>query len=333
MKLLLAGLEAIGRRGSETLAASIVIGIAVPPLSALLKPVFAEVLFVLLVLSFLRVDPAALRRYATRPALVLAAAAWSMLAVPIAAGGMLAFAGLADAAPSIYTALILQALAPPMVSAPALAALMGLDAALSLATVTVCLAVAPATAAFFAALLLGETGGLTPMALGGRTLLMLAGAAMVAALIRRLAGDDAVARQSGRIDGLNVIALFVFAASFMDGVLVHMFASPLAAAGLVALAFAVPIVLGLVTAFVFARAGRAHAFALAVTTALRNMGLMAAAAGGAVPDLAWLYFAYAQLPVYLMPQLAKWLVRTTGRGRAADVIAGREATRPSGEPP
>jgi BASS family bile acid:Na+ symporter len=310
---LLAGLAAVGRRGSEVLAAAIVIGIAVPPLAALLKPAFAAVLFVLLVLSFLRVDPAALRQYATRPGLVLAAAAWTMLAVPAAAGGMLALAGLADAAPAIYTALILQALAPPMVSAPAMTALMGLDAALSLATVTISLAVAPVTAAVFAVVFLGDAGGLTPMALGGRTLLMLAGAATVAALIRRFAGGEAVARHNEYIDGLSVIALFVFATSFMDGVLVHALASPFAATGLVALAFAGPIALAVVTVFVFARAGRSCALTLALTVALRNMGLMAAAAGGAVPDLAWLYFAYAQLPVYLMPQIAKSFARFSPR--------------------
>jgi hypothetical protein len=318
VSVLLAGLAWIGRHGSEVLAAAIFIGLAVPPLAALLKPAFAVVLFVLLVLSFLRVEPAALRHYAARPGLVLAASAWSMLAVPALAGGAFALAGLADAAPAIYTALILQAVAPPMVSAPAMAALMGLDAALSLATVTVCLPAAPATAALFAIVFLGDVGGLTPVALGGRTLVMLAGAAIVAALIRRLAGSDAIARQNERIDGLSVIALFVFASSFMDGVQVHALASPLAAAGLVALAFAVPITLAVVTMSVFARAGRANALALTLTVALRNMGLMAAAAGGAVPELAWLYFAYSQMPTYLMPQIAKMMALATRRSAMQD---------------
>jgi predicted Na+-dependent transporter len=314
VNLVLTGLAWIGHRGSEVLAAAIFIGIALPPLAAFLKPAFAVVLCVLLVLSFLRVEPTALRRYATRPGLVLAATAWTMLAVPIATGGMLALAGLADASPAIYFALILQAVAPPMVSAPAMATLMGLDAALSLAVVTISLAVAPATAAFFAALFLGEAGSLTPMALGGRTLVMLAGAAIVAALIRHFAGSDAVARQNERIDGLSVMALFVFACSFMDGVEAHVLASPLAALGLLALAFAVPMVLALATTLVFSGAGRATALTLALSVALRNMGLMAAAAGAAVPDLAWLYFAYSQIPTYLMPQIAKSFARFTAPG-------------------
>ena len=37
----------------------------------------------------------------------------------------------------------------------------------------------------------------------------------------------------------------------------------------------------------------------------RNVGLMAAAQFGSLPDLAWLYFAMVQLPVYLTPLLLR----------------------------
>jgi len=39
------------------------------------------------------------------------------------------------------------------------------------------------------------------------------------------------------------------------------------------------------------------------------MGLMLAAAAGAVPDIVWLYFGLAQVPIYLMPQLLRLLVQ------------------------
>jgi len=53
----------------------------------------------------------------------------------------------------------------------------------------------------------------------------------------------------------------------------------------------------------------ATAFALGLGAGNRNMGLMLAAAGSAVPDLTWLYFAVAQFPTYLMPQMLKPLAR------------------------
>jgi BASS family bile acid:Na+ symporter len=39
------------------------------------------------------------------------------------------------------------------------------------------------------------------------------------------------------------------------------------------------------------------------------MGLMLAAADGVLPGLTWLYFALAQFPIYVSPQLLKPLVR------------------------
>ena len=41
----------------------------------------------------------------------------------------------------------------------------------------------------------------------------------------------------------------------------------------------------------------------------RNVGLMLAASGGALPDLTWLYFAFSYFPVYLSPLLLQRLAR------------------------
>lgn len=47
----------LGRRGTQAVAALVVIGIAVPPIGALLKPFVTEAIFALLCVAFLRVDP------------------------------------------------------------------------------------------------------------------------------------------------------------------------------------------------------------------------------------------------------------------------------------
>src|ERR1051326_324097 len=83
----------LGRQGTRALAALVFIGIAVPPLGALLNPYVAEAVFRLLCASFMRVDGAALRRHLARPGRVLAATAWSTLAVPLIVGlGCIAWA-------------------------------------------------------------------------------------------------------------------------------------------------------------------------------------------------------------------------------------------------
>jgi hypothetical protein len=304
-----AALAWLGRQGTRAVAASIFIGIAVPPLAAVLKPGFPYALFVLLCLAFLRVDPADVRAHFSRPVLIAAATGWMMLGTPLLIGLALIALGIEERLPGLYIAMILQAAAPPVISAPTLAALMGLDAALSLATLIVCTALTPLIAPAFAALFVGPGLPISPYALGAKLFGMLAGAAILAALIRRAAGKEWVARQSGRIDGLSVIALFFFAVALMDGVLVAILAEPLKVLGLTALSFGLSLGLAALTALVFARLGGGQALALGLAAGNRNMGLMLAAAGTAVPDLTWLYFAVAQFPIYLMPAMLKPLAR------------------------
>jgi BASS family bile acid:Na+ symporter len=150
---------------------------------------------------------------------------------------------------------------------------------------------------------------ISPIALGAKLLALLAGAALVATLIRRSTGKAWIARQSESIDGLSVIALFFFAVGLMDGVLASIFSEPLKVLGLTLLSFALSFGLMALTTAMFARLGMGPALALGLAAGNRNMGLMLAAAGAAVPELTWLYFALAQLPIYLMPAMLKPLAR------------------------
>ena len=306
---LAAALAWLGRQGTRAVAGSLLVGILLPPLASFLKPIFAYALFALLCLAFLRVDPEAVRRHFSRPMLVAGAAAWMMLATPVLIGVTLVALNMSEHLPGLYIAMILQAAAPPVISAPTLAALMGLDAALSLATLVVCTAVTPLTAPLFAAAFIGTGMALSPVTLGAKLLAMLAGAAIIATLVRRFAGQPWIERRMAHIDGLSVIALFFFAVALMDGVLLAILNEPLKMLGLTVLSFALSFGLAALTAAVFARLGGGQALALGLAAGNRNMGLMLAAAGTAVPELTWLYFAIAQFPIYLMPAMLKPLAR------------------------
>ena len=122
-------------------------------------------------------------------------------------------------------------------------------------------------------------------------LVILAGSAIAAALIRRLAGAAAIERHKEATDGFNILAVFVFVAAVMGGVAPAFITAPAAMIGLIALAFATSAAVLGVTMMLFAAAGRERAFALAMMTSQRNMGLMLAATGGVLPETAWLYFA------------------------------------------
>ena len=308
LRLPAALLSLAGRHGTLLAAASIFIGLAVPPLSAAIKPWLGEAIIVMLTLAFLRVDPVELRRHITRPGLVAASCVWVMIVTPFVLCTLFLSLGIKQTLPGLYFMLVLQMSAPGLMSSPAIAALLGLDAALTLASLIVSIAITPITASLFTQVFLGAAL-IAPLTFGLRLFLIIAGCAAAAAIIRRIAGKRFIEAQRVRIDGMSVIAMSCFAIAAMDGVVDHFLQDPLLVVALTALAFALSLGMLALTALVFLRAGRARAFAIGLIAANRNVGLMLAATGFAVPDLAWLFFALAQFPIYLLPHLLKPLAR------------------------
>jgi predicted Na+-dependent transporter len=293
----------LGRQGARAIAAIVFIAIAVPPVGALLKPFVTEAVFALLCLAFVRVDAATLRGYMKRPALVLAATAWTSLVLPILFGTGFLMMRLDARSPDLLLGLMLQMVAPPMMAAPAFAAVMGLDATLVLTTLITSTALTPITAPLFVHAFVGSTLTLSPLALGLKLFAIVAGSMLVGLAIRRRMGVGAIQRYSDQIDGVNILLVFVFVAAVMENVAARLWAAPLMIVGLAALAFAICLVLLGLTAFVFVKAGAERALVLGLLASQRNMALMLAATSGAVPDLTWIYFALAQFPVYLSPLL------------------------------
>jgi hypothetical protein len=293
----------LGNLGTRAIAALVVLGIAAPPLGELLRPYVTEAIFLLLIISFMRVDLASLHAYLRRPALVLTATAWTTIAVPALIGGLAHLIGADTKAPDLFLALMLQAMASPMMASPALAAVMGLDATLVPITLVTSTALVPFTAPLFSAIFLGQMLSLSPLALGLKLGAILAGALAVAAAIRLAFGFDAIQRYKAPIDGLNVMILFVFVAAVMCRFIPDLLAAPIRIIGLAALAFAVFFLLLGLTMLLFRRYGRHRALALGLMVSQRNMGLMLAATQGALPGMTWLYFAMSQFPIYLAPQL------------------------------
>jgi BASS family bile acid:Na+ symporter len=299
----------LGRQRTRAIAAVVIIAVAVPPVDALFRPFVTEAVFALLCIAFLRVDAAALRGHLKRPGLIIAATAWSSLALPIVFGICGLLLHLDTRAPDIFLALMLQAVASPMMAAPAFAALMGLDATLVLTTLVTSTALTPFSAPVFTYLFLGPALTLSPLALGVKLMAILIGSLAVAAVVRRLAGAAAIRRYDDQINGLNIMLVFCFVAAVMQDVAGRFIAAPLLMLELTAAAFVISFaVLGL-TALVFLKSGAERSFVLGMMASQRNMGLMLAATGGALPALTWLYFALAQFPIYLSPLLLSGLAR------------------------
>jgi Sodium Bile acid symporter family len=305
----LALLSWLGRQGTRAVAAIVVIGIALPWIGALLKPYVTDAVFLILCIAFLRVDIAEIKTYFRRPVLVLTATAWTSVAIPVLFAMTCFPIGLKTNKPELFLSLMLQAVASPMMASPALAALMGFDATLVLVTLVTCTALVPLTAPLFILFFVGPILSMSPLLLAAKLFAILAGAAFIGFSVRRFLGLAVIERQKERINGINIIVLFVFVAAIMKDVGTRVLFDPVPTMALSLLAFVVFFALLFLTVLVFLPAGRECALALGFMASQRNLGLMLAATGGALPDLTWLYFAVSQFPIYLSPQLLQPLAR------------------------
>lgn len=305
----LRGLTWLGGQGTRAVAAIAFIAVAVPPLGALLRPYVTEAIFLLLCISFMRVDLVALSGHLRRPGLVAAATAWTTIGVPLIVALAASATGLTASSPGLALALMLQGMASPMMASPALAALMGLDATLVLVTLVTSTALVPFTASLFASLFLGGMLSISPATLGLKLLGILAASLLAATIIRRLFGIEAIQRHKQPIDGLNIIILLVFASAVMGDVASDLIADPLFTIAVALLAFAVYFTLLAITTLIFRRVGTERAFALGLMVSQRNLGLMLAATAGALPAPTWLYFAMTQFPIHLAPYLLMPIAR------------------------
>ncbi len=308
LNALAAALAWLGRQGTRALAVSIFVGLTLTPLAAYVKPYLGETVFVLLLFSYLRTDPVALLRHVKSPVLAIAAALWTMVAVPLLFGSVYVLSGLREGFPALYTIMILQIAIAPITSSAAFAAIIALDVEFTLLTLIICSALSPLTTVAFSYLFLG-TSLFSPIDLGIKLFFFYAASGATAFAIRRIAGQRWIERQKDHIDGLNVIAVFVFAIVAMESVPRHVMAGPLFAAALLGLIVVLSCLLIGVSMLVFLRAGARTGTVIGMLATFRNIGLVMATLGAVLPDTAWFYFGLVQFPIYLFPLVLKPLAR------------------------
>jgi predicted Na+-dependent transporter len=294
----------LGRQGTRAAAASIFVGLAIPPLAAALKPIFTLAIFLLLVFSFLRVDPEELRARFRSPGLVVLACLGIMVLTPVLFGFALPYTGIDRLGPGVALGLMMYLAAPPIMASTAFAALLRLDTALTLAVLIACTALTPLLAPLIVSSFAADGLQLDATQLVIRLFAILGGAFAMAWALRYFLGTEKISENKATIDGISVLLLILFGITAMDGVTVRALNEPLLVAALTGLVFALAIGIYVLTALLFWRQGLKASLALGFSSAHRNMGVMIAAAGSGLPELTWIYFAVAQFPIYLLPALA-----------------------------
>jgi len=296
----------LGGHGVSVLFLGVFLGLALPDLARLLRPALAPAVAALLLFSLLRVDWQTVAGYLRRPLLTGGLVAWMLLVSPVVTWALLLALPLPDA---LTTAVVLMAAAPPILGSTAIALLLGLDGALTLVVGLAATLLTPLTVPPLALWLLGlelevEAAELM-LRLGG----VVVGALLGAALIRRLLGTARLRRNASVLDGLIVAVMLVFAVAIMDGVTATALQRPGTVALWILAAFVANPALQLVTALAFARFGRRLALTAGLLAGNCNMGLLLAALPAEADYDVTLFFALAQLPMYMLPALLRPLYR------------------------
>lgn len=306
MSLLLSPLALLGRYGTQGFALSIFLGLALPQFAAAARPLLPVTIFLFVAMTFARADLTALKAALVKPGDVILAVGWLTLA-PIAM--VLAIFGLfprESLDPGLVLGLVVIAAAPPIMSGPAVAMMLNIPPTVLIASTIITTTAAPFVAPPLAELLLQGPVPLDRSVLMLRLLGLIGGAILLAVLFRRLVGYERIKANKAALDGFGVVMYFLFAIAAMDGVTNAFMARPGQVFVFLAIAFAVAI-MGFVFAWLFLRPflKPGDCFLMGYGTGQRNMGALIAALGAATPETTFLFFALAQFPIYLMPQLIK----------------------------
>ena len=186
---------------------------------------------------------------------------------------------------------------------PAIAVVLDIEVTFSVLLLLATMTIQPFTAPLLVSWVAGTAVPIDSIVLGRNLFVMIGGSALVAAGLRRWLGHARLEAYRHELTGTNLLVFTLFALAMFDGVVLRIVAEPFLLLGLSAVAFI--IALGSIgTAMIVLRAiGADEAFITGFATGHRNVGLMAAAQSGSLPELTWLYFALVQLPVYLTPQI------------------------------
>jgi arsenite transporter len=242
---------AIRHHATPLIAATAVLGIALPALAEAARPLLLALSAATILIALLRVEPAALLGVLRRPALALAILAWVTLCIPALVWLVLGLF-LPPDHPWLRAA-VLIASAPSIMSAAAFALLLGADAALLTVVAIPSNALAPLIIPG-AAGLMDVTASLNPSAMAERLALVVGSAFGAALLIAWLAGRARLRRNAAPLDTLLVLLVAAAGVPSMAGVGRILFEEPTSFLAALAFAFLLNLALQLLGLAAFWRA-------------------------------------------------------------------------------
>ncbi len=297
-------LSALGGKGPVLLVVSLCVGVLIHPLAHFGYSLLPLSAFLLTLGSFLAAGLAPAESKIGIP-LIGVVLAWVGVALPMAAAGLLSFVPLD---PSLRAGVLLSLLVPPVGSAAAIAAMLGLQSRLALLVSIALTLLAPISIPGFAALLgLGIAFDMGALAI--RLLAIIGVAAVVAYLSLRFRQVlTPVLPDQRAATGVAVIGLIIVGLATSQGIQTQWHSNPARFEEMLAAAIAANFGLCALGALVFARLGLQTAGTIGLVSGNRNVTLAWAAASFGLPPLAEGYVAACVIPVLALPLIVKLCV-------------------------
>lgn len=291
----------IGRHGTVAFALSVFCGLALPGLASAMRPALTITAFLFILLSIARTDVDNLVATLQRPGRLVLVLLWASLVPPLALWLLIGALPAGTIPPDLLLGMAIYAAAPPLMAAPAYAALLGFRNGLTTAILVPALAASPLVTPPLVSLLVGREVPFDVWEMVERLAWLVGGAMVAGAALYRLAGPARLAAVRHEIAGFQVLLFFCFAIAAMDGVIAATVLDPWRTALFVAVAFAMCLAGVASTLTGLGSLGANDAFTLAIATGFRNMGTAIAVLGVATPADTYLFFSMMQFPIYTAP--------------------------------
>jgi bile acid:Na+ symporter, BASS family len=295
-----------GRHGTALLAGGLMIGLVLPPLAALLRPLLGTFVFLLTAATMLNLDWRALGIHLRRPWRLALILAWTMIGAPALVALALKAVTLL---PSLATALVLWSASPPLIAAPAIAALLGLDPAFALLIWAAGTVLTPVLLPPVVLGLIGVRLDIGMLVLMGNLGAFIAGAAILAAAVRFVLGPARLAGHALEVSGLCVLLLLLFGIAVMDGMARTLLTRP----GVVLLEAAAACVASAalqgVSFLVFSRLERRAALTAGLIGGNHNFAIVWTTLDPASAAELLVFFATVQVPNFVLPAALRPIYR------------------------
>lgn len=306
-------LEALGRHAAAILAGSLFVGLLLPDLARLCRPLVAPAIVGLMVCNVMRIEWRQVSAQLRRPWQAIALLIWVMVAIPAICAGILTFLPLPT---GLKQAILLTVSSPVLTAVPTFVLMMGLDGALALFAVIATSVLQPAVQPPVVYWLLGIELNLSLGTLMLRLALFIGAGFAIGLAARHAIGQDKIRRYDKAIGGAAVAVLVVFGIGVMDGTTALILAQPALVLLYLGAGLATNFLLQILGIAVFWMMNRQAGLTTALVGGCRNLANLVAVLGpGAGPELT-LFLAVGQFPLYFLPALFGPLYRRLRTGSA-----------------